>query len=293
MTPVNRDHILISPAALAAELGDPALRIFDTTVHLGARSAAGPGIESGRAAYEAAHIPGAAFMDLLEDLADPAWPLRFMLPSEERLVAGMSALGVGPGTRVVLYNSGATWWSTRAFLMLREFGFDDARVLDGGLDAWRAGGRPVDSGACSYPPARFVVGTRRRIFVGRDQVLEAVQGGSTHLVHALSPELFSGRVQTAARPGRITGSVNVPANELLDPETRAFRPPEALRASLGARGVLDGRPVIAYCGGGIAATTDAVALLLLGHDGAQVYDGSLSEWAADPSLPMECDPPAS
>lgn len=286
--------LLVSPDELAASLDDPALRLFDTTVHLGPRTGGGLVVQSGRAAYEAGHIPGAAFMDLLVELSDPDHALRFMLPTEQRFAAAMSALGVGPGARVVLYNSGPTWWSTRAFLMLREFGFDAARVLDGGLDAWRAGGRPLEAGARSYPAAQFTPGPRRRLFVGRDEVLAAVTDGGAHLVHALSPELFSGRQRTTARPGRIAGSVNVPALELLEPATQAFRPPEALRASLEARGLLDGRPVIAYCGGGIAATTDAFALLLIGRgDAARVYDGSLNEWAADPALPMECGPPAS
>lgn len=283
---------LISAAGLETLLGDPSLRLFDTTVHLGPRTGGGLLVESGRAAYEREHIPGAAFMDLLDELSDPDHALRFMLPSAERFAAAMSALGVGPGTRVVLYNSGPTWWSTRAFLMLREFGFDAAQVLDGGLDAWRAGARPLESGSRSYPAAQFTTGPRRRVFVGRDDVLAAVRSNEAHLVHALSADLFSGRVRTAARPGRIAGSVNLPALELLDPATQAFRPPAALRASLESRGLLDGRPVIAYCGGGISATTDAFALLLLGRDDAAlVYDGSLNEWAADPALPMECDAP--
>ncbi len=283
--------LLISPAELEPLLGDPSLRLFDTTVHLGRRPDGGARVESGRAAYESARIPGAAFMDLLDALSDPDHSLRFMLPSAERFAEAMSALGVGPGTRVVLYNSGPTWWSTRAFLMLREFGFDAAQVLDGGLDAWRAEGRPLESGARGYPAARFAAGPRRPVFVGRDDVLDVVRSGGGHLVHALSPELFSGRQRTAARPGRIPGSVNVPALELLDPTSQSFLPEPRLRAALESRGLLDGKPVIAYCGGGIAATTGAFALLLLGHgDAARVYDGSLNEWAADPSLPMECDP---
>ena len=284
-----RDSLLIGTAELETSLGAPDLRVFDTTVHLGPRPGGDLLVESGRAQYDAGHIPGAGFMDLLDALSDPDHALRFMMPGEARFSAAMSALGVAPGTRVVLYNSGPTWWATRAFLMLREFGFDAARVLDGGLDKWRAEGRPLDTAPFAHGPAPFSPGVRRPVFVGRDEVLAAVQTGSAHLVHALSPELFSGRVRTAARPGRILNSVNLPALELLEPVTQAFRPDAALRESLAARGLLDGRPVISYCGGGISATTDAFALLLLGHPAAQVYDGSLNEWAADPALPMTCD----
>jgi len=92
---------------------------------------------------------------------------------------------------------------------------------------------------------------------------------------------------TYGRPGRIAGSVNVPARELVDPETHAYLPAELLRARFAAAGALDARRVITYCGAGIAASSDAFALMLLGHEDVAVYDASLSEWAADPSLPME------
>jgi thiosulfate/3-mercaptopyruvate sulfurtransferase len=202
----------------------------------------------------------------------------------------MGAFGVGPGTRVVLYNAGPTWWATRVWFMLREFGFDAVQVLDGGLDKWKLEQRPLSSETCAYPRTRFVPGARRGLFVDKAAVLDAVQRRDRHLVHALSPALFSGRVVGYGRPGRITGSVNVPAAELLDPATQAFLPPAQLRARLQAAGLLDGRGVIAYCGGGIAASTDAFALHLVGHDDARIYDASMNEWGPDPTLPMERDP---
>lgn len=281
---------LIDAQALQDLLGEPSLRLFDTTVHLRPKPGGGYEIASGREDYEAAHLPGAGFIDLWHELADPGHALRFMLPPEALFAARLGAHGVGPGTRVVLYNAGPTWWATRAWFMLREFGFDAVQVLDGGLDQWKLEGRPLDARPCAYPPTRFVPGPRRGIFVGKEAVLEAVQRRDRHLVHALSPALFSGRVVGYGRPGRIAGSVNLPAVDLLDPATQAFLPLPRLREAAMARGLLDGRGTIAYCGGGISATTDAFALHLLGQPDVQIYDASMNEWGPDPTLPMERDP---
>jgi thiosulfate/3-mercaptopyruvate sulfurtransferase len=281
---------LIDTQSLHDLLGHPELRIFDTTVHLRPKPGGGSEVASGRPDYEAAHLPGAGFIDVGGELSDPGHALRFMLPTAARFAETMGALGVGPGTRVVLYNAGPTWWATRVWFMLREFGFDAAQVLDGGLDKWKLEQRPLTSAPCTYPGTRFLPGPRRGLFVGKAEVLEAVQRRDRHLVHALSPALFSGRVVGYGRPGRITGSVNLPAAELLDPATQAFLPPAQLRERLEARGLLDGRGVIAYCGGGIAASTDAFALQLLGQQDARIYDASMNEWGPDPTLPMERDP---
>jgi thiosulfate/3-mercaptopyruvate sulfurtransferase len=280
---------LVSTEELQRILGQPGLRIFDTTTHLTPRPGGGYVTESGRAQYDAGHIPGAGFIDVGAELSDPDHALRYMLPPPALFARRMSAWGVGPGTRVVLYNSGPTWWATRVWFMLREYGFDAAQVLDGGLDKWRLEGRPLDTAPCSYPPATFTPGPPRGLFVGREAVLEAVNRRDRHLVNALSPEVFSGRVVGYGRPGRIAGSVNVFAKELLDPRTQAFLPPPQLRERLAAAGLLDGRGVIAYCGGGISATTDAFALHLLGHPDVAIYDASMNEWGPDAALPMERD----
>ena len=210
-----------------------------------------------------------------------------MMPPDDFFVAAISRLGVGAGHQVVLYNRGATWWATRVFFMLRAHGFDAVRVLDGGFDKWHQEGRPLQSGATWYPPATFRSGVRRRIFVGKDQVLEAVRSGKQLLVNALAPDIFSGRIASYGRPGRIAGSCNLPARDLLDPVTQAFLPAEQLRAKLGAAGLLGEKPVISYCGGGISATTDAFALLMLGREEVTIYDASMNEWGPDPTLPME------
>ena len=117
----------------------------------------------------------------------------------------------------------------------------------------------------------------------REEVVAAMGNGAICTLNALMPAQYAGT--TYGRPGQIPGSVAVPAGHLIDPATNAFLPADQLRAKLAAAGAMD-RPVIAYCGGGIAATADALALIMLGHTNVKVYDASLSEWSKDESLPM-------
>src|SRR5690606_34261538 len=130
--------------------------------------------ESGRAQYDQGHIPGAVFADLIDDLSDPDSPLRFTLPSAERFAAAMGTLGVGEGTRAVLYSTDSPQWATRLWWMLRAFGFDDAAVLNGGFGKWKREGRPVSTEPGKYPPARFVPHPRPGLFVGKEDVAAAI-----------------------------------------------------------------------------------------------------------------------
>lgn len=172
--------------------------------------------------------------------------------------------------------------------MLREYGFDNAALLNGGFQKWAREGRPVETGpAHPRPPARFIIRERRRLMVNKEEVLAAINDGGVCTINALRAEQHAGTGgNTYGRPGHITGSVNVPAAELVNPETNELLPAAELRRRFAAVGAMD-RRVINYCGGGIAASADAMILVMLGHPDVKVYDASLSEWAVDPSLPME------
>lgn len=276
---------LISPAELAGRLSDPSLRVFDATVRLIRPPGGGRYTpESGRASYARAHIPGAAFADLIDDLADPApWP--FALPSAARFAAAAGSLGIGEGTKVVVYAQESPMWATRLWWLLRYFGFDDVSVLDGGLPAWRAAGLPVAEAPARHPAASFAATPRPGLLATRSDVERIVASGSACLLNALSPQVFRGEGPTSySRPGRIPGSTNAPAASLLDGEGR-FLPREDLTARLA--GPLAEPSIVAYCGGGISATVPVFALSLLGRDDVRLYDGSLAEWSADPSLPLD------
>ena len=139
--------MLIEASRLCAELDEPQLRVIDATAFLVREVPDGPyTVESGRRRYDEAHIPGAVFADIPGELSDPDSPFRFTLPRPEHFARAMGALGVGPGTRVVAYAQESPMWASRLWWLLRYFGFDDVRVLDGGLPSWRRAGCPVELG---------------------------------------------------------------------------------------------------------------------------------------------------
>jgi thiosulfate/3-mercaptopyruvate sulfurtransferase len=282
--------VLVETDELERQLGDQALRVFDCTVLL-EPGPDGVRLESGREEWANAHIPGAGFLDLLDELADPGSQFHFMLPPAGQFAEVMSRHGVEDGTRVVLYDGHGNSWAARVWWMLRAYGFDDAAVLNGGWTKWTLEGRPTSSVAPDRPRGRFRPRPRSGVFVDRAVVLDAVESGSGCLLNALSEEQHRGAAPTVrgGRPGRIPTSLSMPARELVDAETRAFLPEPELRARLERVAPLGEGRVITYCGGGIAASATAFALRLVGHEDVAVYDASLEEWATDPSLPIEVD----
>lgn len=286
---MNREHpeYLVQTDWLAEHLDDPSLRVLECTTILHPLPDGGYRAESGRATWAAGHIPRSGFADLTGELSDSTSSLRFMMPPAEQFAAVMGKLGVGEGTRVVLYDRAVNMWAARVWWMLRAIGFDNAAVLNGGWRKWTLEGRPVSTEPCSYPPAKLVARPRPQVFADKSAVLAGVGDTATCILNALTEEQHrgSGGVHYG-RPGRIAGSANVAARSLVD-STHAYLPLDELRKRFADAGVLASGRVITYCGGGIAASSDAFVLAMLGHDNVAVYDASLSEWARDPSLPME------
>jgi thiosulfate/3-mercaptopyruvate sulfurtransferase len=274
---------------LAAHLDDPDLVALDCTTHLIPDPKITYTVKPGREDFEKGHIPGAQFVDLQADLSAKHPKLRFMMPNADEFAAAMGRFGVGDNSRVILYSTTTPQWAARVWWMLRNYGFDNAAVLNGGFQKWTREGRPVETGAATpRPPAKFTVREDRHLMVGKEAVLGAVGDSAVCTINALSAEQHAGTGgNTYGRPGRISKSVNVPAASLIDPKTGAFLPPAALRAKFDAVGAFDKPRAITYCGGGIAASADALALVMLGHPDVRLYDASMSEWADDPSLPME------
>lgn len=279
---------LISTDDLARRLGAPGLRLFDCTTYLKPRPEGGYNAESGRANYDKGHIPGAAYLDLSTELSDQTSKLRFTLPPLDALTRTLAAKGIGHGTFVVLYSHASPVWATRLWWMLRAVGFDDAAILDGGLDKWKAEKRPLVTEASSYPAATLSLRARPEIFVGKEEIKAAIGKGDSLTLNALSHEQHEGTGGVIyGRPGRIAGSSCVPAASLFGPD-KALKPIAELRSAFEGAGAAPDKRVLVYCGGGIAATLDAFVLTaILGHKNVSVYDNSMQEWSNDPSLPME------
>jgi thiosulfate/3-mercaptopyruvate sulfurtransferase len=279
---------LVSPKWLAARLEHPDLVVVDATVELRFPPEGGPySAVPGRPGFEAAHIPGAVFGDLVTDLSDPGAAHLFTLPAPERFAAAAGRLGIGDGRRVVVYDQGAGAWATRLWWQLRVFGHDAVAVLDGGLPAWRAGAHPVAAGPDAPVPATFTARPRPELVADADAVAAAIGETGTCLVLTLDEDTFTGAGPPRyARPGHIPTSWLLPSAGLVDPATGRFLPPDELREQLAAPGFLAARRPISYCGGGISATVVAFAAALVGRDDVAVYDGSLTDWASDPARPL-------
>lgn len=279
---------LISTEDLARRLGAPALRVFDCTTYLKPGPDGRYVAESGRANYDKGHIPGAAYLDLQADLSDKNSKLRFTLPPLEELTRAFAAKGVGHGTSVVLYSHASPVWASRIWWMLRAIGFDDAVLLDGGLDKWKSENRPLSTDETVHPPATLSLRGRPELFVDKAALKGAIGQAGMLTLNALSHDQHKGSGGvTYGRAGRIAGSSCVPAASLFGPD-KALKPIADLRAAFEGVGAAPDKRVLVYCGGGIAATLDAFVLTaMLGHRNVSVYDNSMQEWANDPALPME------
>lgn len=279
---------IVTTEWLAANLQDPSLRVFDCTTYLIYETGTGRPyrVESGRADYDKGHIPNSGFLDLQGELSVEASPFRFTMPPADDLARRVAARGIGDGTRVVLYSRKSVQWATRVWWMLRAIGFDNAAILDGGFDKWAAEGRPLSTNAVTYPAATLIAKPRPGLFVGKDEMKSAIGNGATCSINALAPDLHKGENDRYGRPGRIPGSVNVPAAALLT-KTLEIRPAAEVAKTFDGVGADKSKRILVYCGGGIAATLDAFLLHQLGYQDIAVYDNSMSEWAKDAALPIE------
>ncbi len=278
---------LVTGEWLANEMAACDLRIVDASYHL---PDAG---RDARAEYAAGHIPGAAFMDLA-DLVDPTAACDNTLPSAEKFAARMRELGLGDGSRIVLYDDSAIKTSARAWFMLRMFGANYVSVLDGGLARWKAEGRPLVSGPQVQRHRHFTPWQNDRRLRDKQAMLANLASRAEQVVDARSAARFSG-VTPEPRPGlaagHIPGALNLSYSALFDAEGR-YLPKPAIRAAFEGVGVDLSRPIIATCGSGMTACVLAFALHLIGKEDVSLYDGSWAEWGADPATPKASSVPA-
>ncbi len=283
--PHSDPKTLVSTDWLATHLGDPDLRILDASWHL-------PGAaRDAKAEYDTAHIPGARFFDI-DEISDHRSELPHMVPTVEKFMSRMRAMGVGDGHQVVVYDNSDLLSAARVWWLFRLMGKTDIAVLDGGFGKWQAEGREVDD----LPPVirdRHMT-VRRQAHLVRDvtQVAAAAKLGDHAIVDARSPGRFEGtepEVRPGLRSGHIPGSRNVHFRRLLR-DDNTMRPPEEIRGIFDDAGVDLGKPVITTCGSGVTASVLALALERIGHSNTSVYDGSWSEWGMYSDLKVETGP---
>lgn len=266
---------LVTTDWLANELGANDLRIVDATM-----------IEGDAAAdYEAAHIPGAVFMNLKE-LANTDAALPNTIPSAEKFASRMQSLGLGDGSRIVLYDHSPHHTAARAWFLLRTFGAHDVAILDGGLAKWQAEGRETASGKEQLRHRHFTVWKDDKRLRTLEQMKANVDSHAEQVVDARSPARFTGEEadpRPATHPGHIPGSKNLYYTALFN-DDGTWKQGDALKAAFEQAGVDLDKPIVTTCGSGITASVLAFGAHLLGKDAA-LYDGSWSEWGADPSTP--------
>lgn len=241
------DNALVSTDWLADHLENENLRIFDTTVYLQPKEGGGGyEIETGVANWTKAHIPGAGFLELVTEFSDTTTDIPFTMPPAERCCELAMSHGVSDDSLVVLYSDGLPMWATRAWWMLRSVGFDNVFVLDGGWQKWRREGRPVSDEDTPYPTGSMSVDPRPEMWADKEDVLRIMEDGSSCMLNSLSPEVYSGKLNSYGRPGHIPGSRNVFYGDLIDPDTGTFLPVDALRERFRASGSLEPGPVVIY-----------------------------------------------
>ena len=272
---------LVTTQWLAAELGANDLRVIDATL---LPTDAG---RNARAEFEAAHIPGAVFIDLNE-LVDSTNPLPNMLPAPEKFASRMQALGLGDGSRIVVYDNSPYHSAARAWWMLTLFGAHDVALLDGGFAKWHAEGRGLESGKPVVRHRHFTVWADTKPVRTMAAMVDNLRTKAEQVVDARSAGRFAGtepEANAALRPGHIPGSKNLPQTDLFNADG-TWKQGDALRAAFEAAGVDLAKPIVTTCGSGITAAVVAFGAQLLGAKDVALYDGSWSEWGASATAPV-------
>jgi thiosulfate/3-mercaptopyruvate sulfurtransferase len=278
-------ELLVSTDWLAGELGAPDLKVIDASMFLASHG------RDARAEYEAEHIPGAVFMDL-DEIVDSSNSVPHMLPPEHKFASRMQTLGLGDGQRFVVYDNSPLHSSARGWWMLRTFGAHYVAILDGGLQKWKAEGRPVEGGKPQVRHAHFTASLDGNAVADKAFVSGILASGDHQILDARSAARFAGEEaepRPGLAPGHIPGSRNLPQSDLFNADN-TYKQGDALRAAFDASDVDLSKPLVTTCGSGVTAAVLLFGAQLLGKGDVRLYDGSWSEWGADPALPKEIGP---
>lgn len=262
---MKRKDILIEADELLERINDRNMRIYDATILFFREEHEPTAAEK----YAEAHIPNAAFFDH-QQFSDPNSDYMYMVLPEKDLATQIGKIGISEDVEVIFYSSNRLVNATRAWWVLRYAGHDNVRVLNGGLEAWQAAGGDIEVGTKHYEASHFECKLRPEMFASKDDVLVAMNDENVHTEYSLPLEAYEGK--------HITGSSCLPVGNLMQ-NGCALLPNDELIPKLGR--AKETERIITYCGGGIAATVNAIAHLLVGNENVAVYDGSMSEWMGE------------
>ena len=291
-TQADRSRFLVETSWLAEHLNDPHVRIVDMRGYV--RTIECDGVQD--AVYIGAfddykndHIPGALYIDWSSDIVDPDDAVKAQIAPAARFTKVMEHLGIGDQHLVIAYDAHPTsQFATRLWWALNYYGHEQVVVLNGGLAKWKRENRQLSTTIPAYPRAIFTAVAQPQLRASAEEVLALLGQQDTTLVDARDQGQYSGEITRGdGRRGHIPGALNIPREEVVDGDTGLFRSNEELARVFSAAGVAPEKRVVAYCNGGVAATSVLFSLAMLGYPKLTNYDGSWNEWGTRQDLPIE------
>jgi thiosulfate/3-mercaptopyruvate sulfurtransferase len=291
----DRGQFLVETSWLAEHLHDTDIRVVDLRGYVkinmldASRSLQEAHYLGAHEEYEQEHIPGAVYADWTRDIADPEGDIEAQIASPEQFSQVMERLGVSNQHLVVAYDAHpASQFATRLWWALNYYGHTRVVVLNGGFPKWKREQRPVDSILPTYPPATFIPVAQPQLRATAEDVLAFLQQRNVNIVDARDSGQYTGQIARGeGRRGHIPGAINIPREDLVDPATGTFRSNAELQHTFDSMKISPDQRVVAYCNGGVAATTILFSLAMLGYTHLTNYDGSWNEWGIRQDLPVE------